>query len=111
MKIDDIAIKLELERVLSSRCFRSRHILRKFLSYIVQETMEGRADEITQYAIATKGLGKPSDFIAGESPLIRVQAGRLARSKCMSLVRSLDPRASGAVASTIAGILFSRRTF
>ncbi len=77
MKIDNIAIKLELERVLSSRCFRSRHILRKFLSYIVQETMEGRADEITQYAIATKGLGKPSDFIAGESPLIRVQAGRL----------------------------------
>lgn len=77
MKMDNRAITLELERILMSRCFRSRLILRKFLNYIVQETLAGRKADITQYAIATKGLGKPTDFLAGESPLIRVQAGRL----------------------------------
>lgn len=77
MKIDNLSIQTELERILVSRCFRSRSILRKFLSYIVQETLAGRQEEIRQYTIATKGLGKPKDFSAGENPLIRIQAGRL----------------------------------
>ena len=75
--MDNRTITLELERILASRCFRSRTILRKFLHYIVRETLAGRKAAITQYAIATEGLGKPADFMAGENPLVRVQAGRL----------------------------------
>ena len=77
MKIDNLSIQTELERILVSRCFRSRSILCKFLSYIVQETLAGRQEELSQYTIATKGQGKPKDFSAGENPLIRIQAGRL----------------------------------
>ncbi|MBU0656033.1 MAG: hypothetical protein KJ914_13015 [Gammaproteobacteria bacterium] len=77
MEINHPTIQAELERILASRCFRSRRTLRNFLSYIVNESLAGRQEHITQYAIATKGLGKPADFSELESPLVRVQAGRL----------------------------------
>lgn len=77
MDIDHPSIQAELERILKSRCFRSRKTLCKFLTYIVQETLAGKQHEITQYAIATQALHKPMDFESGENPLIRVQAGRL----------------------------------
>lgn len=77
MKIDQSAVEAELERILTSRCFRSRNVLRTFLSYIVRETVAGRQAEISQYNIAIHGLGKSADFTTGNINLIRVQAGRL----------------------------------
>ncbi|MBU0656034.1 MAG: hypothetical protein KJ914_13020 [Gammaproteobacteria bacterium] len=77
MDIDETSIQNELNHILESRCFRSRKTLRHFLSYIVQESIAGRQEHINQYAIAIKGLGKPANFNAQESPLVRVQAGRL----------------------------------
>lgn len=77
MEINTPAELAELGRVLQSRCFRSRKILCAFLSYIVQETLAGKQSSITQQRIATEALGKPVNFSATDSPLIRVQAGRL----------------------------------
>ncbi|MEZ5477378.1 MAG: hypothetical protein R3E95_07825 [Thiolinea sp.] len=47
------------------------------MSYIVNETLEGRGRYLKQYTIAVYGLGKPEDFSPGENPLVRVEAGRL----------------------------------
>lgn len=62
MKIDTFTIQEELERILASRCFRSRKILGKFLSYIVRETLSENPAKITQHSIAVKGLGKHAGF-------------------------------------------------
>ena len=77
MSVDHSAIEAELERILHSRCFRTRKALRKFLAFIVQQTLAGKHDSITQYRIATEALGKAADFTAGDNPLVRVQARRL----------------------------------
>lgn len=77
MKIPSSDIQDELGRVLESRCFRSRKSAKKFLSYIVEKTIDGHGKDINQYSIATEGLGKEPDFDASSNPLIRVQAGRL----------------------------------
>ena len=77
MKISSPAIQAELDRVLESRCFRSRGVAQKFLLYIVQKTMDGHGKDINQHSIATEGLGKDPDFDPSSNPLIRVQAGRL----------------------------------
>ncbi|MEZ5535198.1 MAG: hypothetical protein R3F02_06190 [Thiolinea sp.] len=77
MEIDHSTLQAELNRVLSSRCFRSRKRLCKFLSYIVEETLQGRRGGINQYSIAINAFGKAADFDAGDNPLVRVQAGRL----------------------------------
>lgn len=77
MEINTPDIQAELERILLSRCFRSRKILQKLLTYIVNQTMTGNATHVSQYSIAVEGLGKSADFNATTDPLIRIQAGRL----------------------------------
>ncbi|UOG90466.1 MAG: hypothetical protein L3K52_09610 [Candidatus Thiothrix sulfatifontis] len=77
MELDRPAIEAELERILTSRCFRARKILSQFLRYIVRESLAGKQTQITQHAIALHALGRSTDFSALESPLVRVQARRL----------------------------------
>lgn len=77
MKISSPAVQEELERVLESRCFRSRRAAQKFLGYIVKKTVAGQGKDINQHSIAIEGLGKDIDFDPSSNPLIRVQAGRL----------------------------------
>lgn len=75
--MDEQQVKQELARILNSEGFRSRKQMCNFLSYIVNETLGGRGRYLKQYTIAVYGLGKPEDFSPGESPLVRVEAGRL----------------------------------
>lgn len=71
------SIQTELERILASELFGGKKQAGKFLHYIVNETLEGRGERITQYGIAIEALGKPIDYCPTESPAVRVEAGRV----------------------------------
>jgi len=73
------AVKTELERVLSSKTFLQSAVLSNFLRYVVTETMEEKTNEIKEYSIAVKALGKPADFNPQLDAAIRIHAGRLRR--------------------------------
>lgn len=73
-------IEIELERILSSKVFRKTTVLSNFLRYVVIETLEGRVNEIKEYSIAVKALGKPADFNPQIDAVIRIHAGRLRRN-------------------------------
>lgn len=75
--MDAIEVRNELRKVLTSRCFRSRRVMRKLLSYIVEAKLTGQAELLTQQAIAINALGQSSDFADLDNPLVRVHAGRL----------------------------------
>jgi tetratricopeptide (TPR) repeat protein len=77
MSIDKHPILAELERLLASPSFRSRKLIKKFLHYVVQETLDGRGDSLNQYSIALHALGKPADFSPFHNPVVRIEAGRL----------------------------------
>jgi adenylate cyclase len=53
---------------------------RRFLSYVVQETLEGRADRIKAYNIALAAFDRTEDFDPLTDPIVRIEAGRLRRS-------------------------------
>ncbi len=74
---DPELILTALEQVLQSRCFRSRKILKKLLAYIVEQSLAGQAQQLSQYTLATEGLGKAADFSPDTDPIIRIQVGRL----------------------------------
>ncbi len=76
MKEKDI-IRYELSRILDSRLFEGKKQVSNFLSYTVNETLDGRGEKLTQYAIAIEALGKPHDYCPTESPAVRVEAGRV----------------------------------
>lgn len=70
----------ELERVLASDIFRSAPQLAAFLSYVVQESLAGRAGELKGYTIAVEAFGRPADFDPQTDPIVRVEAGRLRKA-------------------------------
>ena len=74
------AVRAELERVVASRCFQLAGRAKDFLTYVVEETLAGRADRLKGYTIGVEVFGRPAaDFDAQNDPLVRVEAGRLRR--------------------------------
>ena len=53
---------------------------KRFLSYIVEETLGGRADRIKAYTIALVAFHRSEDFDPMIDPIVRIEASRLRRS-------------------------------
>jgi len=70
-------VQQQLHRILGSRLFRRAERMKQFLSFIVQETLENRADRIKEYTVGVVVYEKPSSFDSRTDPIVRVEAGRL----------------------------------
>ncbi len=73
-------VKAALERVLASADFDASPRSRDFLRYIVEETLAGRGDGLSQSGLAVRVFGRREDFDPTVDPIVRIQAGRLRRS-------------------------------
>src|SRR4029079_6139858 len=74
------AVEEQLERIFRDPHFTESAILRKFLSFIVQETTHGRSNCLKEYTIAINVLEKPLNFNPQENGIVRIHAGRLRRA-------------------------------
>jgi len=68
-----------LERVLKSETFARSEQLKRFLRYICESEIQGRAQEITEYSIAVEALGRPQDYSPNEDSSVRNRAYALRR--------------------------------
>lgn len=73
-------IRAALERVLASPDFSASPRLAAFLRFVVEATLDGRAEEIKGYTIAVEALGRPASFDPQADPIVRVEATRLRRA-------------------------------
>jgi len=73
-------IRVQLERILKNSEFRASDKQRKFLSFIVDETLEDRASQLKGYTIAVDVYGRTERFDPQVDPIVRVEAGRLRRA-------------------------------
>jgi TolB-like protein len=73
-------VRATLARILHSPGFDATPRSRRFLTYIVEETLCGRSDRIKAFAIATDVFGRGADFDAHSDPIVRLEAGRLRRA-------------------------------
>jgi adenylate cyclase len=55
-------IQLQLQRILDSPEFHATDRQRKFLEFIITETIAGRDNEIKGYTVATQVFGRREDF-------------------------------------------------
>lgn len=69
-----------LERILASADFVASPRLAAFLRFVVEATLDGRADTIKGYTIAVEALGRPASFDPQIDPIVRVEATRLRRA-------------------------------
>ena len=70
-------MRAHVQRVLAFSDFASAPQLSSFLTYIVEQKLQGQEDRIKAYSIATEALGRPSSFDPQQDPIVRVQARRL----------------------------------
>ena len=67
----------QLEHVLSSKSFEGVDRLKRFLTFIVAETLAGRGDQLKEFTVGEQVFDKGGDFDTRSDPIVRVQAGRL----------------------------------
>jgi TolB-like protein len=80
IKYSDDDIKLQLKRILASSEFDATERNRKFLSYIVERTLNRGTDAINAYTIATEVFRRDYNFNPQLDAIVRVEARRLRRS-------------------------------
>ncbi|NOQ93009.1 MAG: hypothetical protein GQ547_00060 [Methylophaga sp.] len=79
-KVQDIQINECFAKILSSPMFARAGRQQRFLSYIMAETLEGRAEKLKGYSIGIEVFDRESSFDPAIDSIVRVEAGRL-RSK------------------------------
>jgi hypothetical protein len=79
-----------LDRVLNSQTFSRSDQLKRFLRYVCEKEIAGRADEISEYSIGMEALGKRSDYSPGEDSSVRTRAHVL-RQKLQEFYELEDP--------------------
>jgi TolB-like protein len=70
----------QLERILGSEEFHSPDRGRKFLQFIVDETLAGRSEFLKAFTIANQVFGREVSFDAQNDPVVRIEAGRIRRA-------------------------------
>ncbi|HUL09095.1 MAG TPA: hypothetical protein VLV76_22380 [Candidatus Acidoferrum sp.] len=71
---------MQVERIVACPEFDASERNRRFLEYVVGETLAGRTERIKAYSIATSVFGRDVSFDPQSDPIIRIEAGRLRRS-------------------------------
>ena len=75
---EDVAdVRAQVQRIAYSDAFKHSERRQKFLRYIVEEALAGRADRLKGYTIATDVFERPSTFDPQLDPVVRIEAGRL----------------------------------
>jgi TolB-like protein/Flp pilus assembly protein TadD len=77
LSIDAEAAAKHLNRILTSKSFRQADRLKRFLRFIVTETVEGRGEALKEFIVGVEVFDRNSSFDPRSDPIVRVQARRL----------------------------------
>jgi TolB-like protein len=73
------AVRAELSRLFEHKLFKDTTRMKRFLGYIVEEAIQGRADRLKGYTIGLEVFDRPESFDPQADTIVRVQAGQLRR--------------------------------
>ena len=71
------AVRAQLARILASDLFLRSDRLTAFLTFIVEQTLDGHGAGLKEHVLAMEVYGKGADFGAAVDPIVRVDARRL----------------------------------
>ena len=70
-------VRAELEKVLKSPALIHSGRLCRFLTFVVEQTLNGHADQLKEYLVGLAVFDKDESFDPRLDPIVRVEAGRL----------------------------------
>src|SRR5689334_17380252 len=72
-----VEIKSELDRILRSRAFIQSHRIRRFLQFVVEESLLGQPQRLKEYLIGLEVFDRREAFDPRVDSIVRVEARRL----------------------------------
>ncbi len=82
-----LLVRQELSRILASEQFQNSERLKRFLRFVVEQKIEGSADDLKESVIGISVFDRKSGFDPKQDPIVRVTARRL-REKLEDCYRS-----------------------
>jgi TolB-like protein len=73
-------VRAHLDTLLHNEALAISDRNRRFLAYIVEETLAGRGDRIKAYNVALTAFDRTDDFDPQTDPIVRIEASRLRRA-------------------------------
>ncbi len=71
------AVKSELDSILAAPAFSQSNRCKRFLNYIVQETLSGNLDQLKERIIGVKVFDRAYDYDTGDDSIVRVTANEV----------------------------------
>src|SRR5579884_855828 len=78
-QVGEDELRLALHTLVTSETFNRSQQLSRLLTYLCESLIAHRTDQISEYAIGTEALGRPSDFDPTQDAAVRVEMHRLRR--------------------------------
>jgi adenylate cyclase len=75
--VEASTIRDELNRVLSSPVFANAPRMRRFLTFVVEETLAGNGDQIKEYVIALEVFERDQNYDPHADSTVRTEASKL----------------------------------
>src|SRR4029079_11241976 len=77
IRIDVEAVGRQLDKILSSRGFIGNDRLSKFLRFVVEQQLRGKADELKESLLGIEVFGRMPGFDPRQDSVVRTEAARL----------------------------------
>jgi Tol biopolymer transport system component len=71
------SVRNQLDKIVASQAFASSARSASLLKFVVQEAIDGNADQLKEYTLGAKGLGRGDAFDPRIDPIVRAEASRL----------------------------------
>lgn len=71
------AVRSQLEKVLNSKAFARSPRISRFLSFVVEQTLEGQESKLKEYLLGVEVFGRMDSFDPRIDSIVRVEARRL----------------------------------
>jgi len=98
---DPELVRCVLKNILASRLFRSSQLQKQFLKFVVLKTLDGKSNDIKEYAIGADAFGRGQDFDPRIDSVVRVVARRV-RGRLLEYYRT-EGKADSVIISLSAG--------
>ena len=71
------ASQLQIQRVISSKAFKTSEVHRNLLTYLSEKSLSGDAQNLKEYTVGLDVFGKPPSYDPRQESVVRMHVGRL----------------------------------
>lgn len=71
------AVREQLDRILSSSCFRNSRKYPAFLRYIVERTLDGKSEHLKERTLGVEVFGRDPEYDTSADPVVRIVAAEV----------------------------------